>query len=187
MKVKDILRHRLKQLRGNLESERKNAFEAKINHNIVAFCQSEGFSSIAGYYPNAGELSVLPALKELNTAISLPFVENKQMSFVSWDLKDESLVYQGLFLQPRNGKKVKPDAILVPCLGYDLHGHRIGYGGGFYDKTLSNYPDAVKIVVGFGFQELIEVPNEPHDIACDYIINETGSSAAACTSSPTKA
>ncbi len=67
------------------------------------------------------------------------------------------------------------DVIIVPMLGFDPKTlHRIGYGGGYYDKLLASQPDAQKIGVCFEAGMTEHVPAEPHDIAVDKIVTETG-------------
>jgi 5-formyltetrahydrofolate cyclo-ligase len=74
--------------------------------------------------------------------------------------------------------QVTPDMLLVPLLAFDKHGHRLGYGGGFYDRTLSAYRDRARpiraIGVAYAAQELEAIPAEPHDVALDGILTENG-------------
>ncbi|HEX4774383.1 MAG TPA: 5-formyltetrahydrofolate cyclo-ligase [Candidatus Saccharimonadales bacterium] len=66
------------------------------------------------------------------------------------------------------------DAVIVPMLGFDLKTlHRIGYGGGYYDRFLANLPEARKIGACFELGKLDHIPAEPHDIPLDAIITET--------------
>jgi 5-formyltetrahydrofolate cyclo-ligase len=65
------------------------------------------------------------------------------------------------------------DLIVVPALAVALSGHRLGFGAGFYDSMLPDFcPPAVAVVVAFDFQLLAELPVEPHDIGCDFVITE---------------
>jgi 5-formyltetrahydrofolate cyclo-ligase len=64
------------------------------------------------------------------------------------------------------------DVIIVPALGFDRHLHRIGYGGGYYDKFLATQPRAHKIGVCFETGKLEQIPTESHDIPMDTIITE---------------
>jgi 5-formyltetrahydrofolate cyclo-ligase len=73
---------------------------------------------------------------------------------------------------------VMPHLLLVPLLAFDKQGHRLGYGGGFYDRTLHAYrsgaPSLRAIGVGYAAQELENIPAEPHDMALDGILTENG-------------
>jgi 5-formyltetrahydrofolate cyclo-ligase len=62
--------------------------------------------------------------------------------------------------------------LLLPGLAFDYNRHRMGYGGGFYDKYLSEYPNHTKIALAYDFQLLRTIPEEEHDIPADMIITE---------------
>ena len=64
------------------------------------------------------------------------------------------------------------DLVLVPGIAFDLEGHRIGYGFGYYDKFLKKVPKAVKIGLCFDFQIVDKIPQEEHDIPVDVIITD---------------
>jgi 5-formyltetrahydrofolate cyclo-ligase len=64
------------------------------------------------------------------------------------------------------------DVAVIPMLGFDEELQRIGYGGGYYDKFLSDKPDTIKIGICFEAGKIIRVPREPHDIAMNIIITE---------------
>ncbi|WP_224703483.1 5-formyltetrahydrofolate cyclo-ligase [Devosia aquimaris] len=69
----------------------------------------------------------------------------------------------------------EPDVVLMPLLGFDKHGTRLGYGGGYYDRTLAAMHKTPRLVgLAFAVQELDEIPREPHDVPLDTIITEAG-------------
>ena len=69
----------------------------------------------------------------------------------------------------------EPDVVLMPLLGFDKHGTRLGYGGGYYDRTLAAMHKTPRLVgLAFAAQELDEIPREPHDVPLDTIITEAG-------------
>ena len=66
------------------------------------------------------------------------------------------------------------DAVLVPALALDSRGHRLGYGAGYYDRTLPRFcPPAVSIGVAYDFQLLVELPVTEGDVPCDWIVTDT--------------
>jgi 5-formyltetrahydrofolate cyclo-ligase len=72
---------------------------------------------------------------------------------------------------------VMPHLLLVPLLAFDASGHRLGYGGGFYDRTLYAFRSgsAIRAIgVAYAGQETASLPHEPHDIALDGILTEQG-------------
>lgn len=64
------------------------------------------------------------------------------------------------------------DLVIVPGVGFDPSGYRVGYGGGYYDRFLSKLPNVVKIAIAFDLQIIDKVPKEDFDIPVDYIITE---------------
>jgi 5-formyltetrahydrofolate cyclo-ligase len=66
------------------------------------------------------------------------------------------------------------DAILVPVVAFDRRGHRVGYGGGYYDRFLPQIPQAVRVGAAFSCQMVARVPEDPHDLPVDRIVTENG-------------
>jgi 5-formyltetrahydrofolate cyclo-ligase len=70
---------------------------------------------------------------------------------------------------------VEPDIIIMPLLGFDARGTRLGYGGGYYDRTLAAMSKTARLVgLAFAGQEVAEIPREGHDIPLDVIVTEAG-------------
>jgi 5-formyltetrahydrofolate cyclo-ligase len=71
--------------------------------------------------------------------------------------------------------KVDPDVVLVPLLGFDKHGTRLGYGGGYYDRTLASLGKKPKLVgLAFAAQEIDDIPRDGHDVPLDAVVTEIG-------------
>lgn len=64
------------------------------------------------------------------------------------------------------------DLVLVPGIGFDKEGHRVGYGSGYYDKFLKKVPKAIKIGLAFDFQIVDKVPREEHDVPVDLVVTD---------------
>ena len=76
---------------------------------------------------------------------------------------------------PAERQVVRPTALLVPLVGFDGQGYRLGYGGGYYDRTLAGIsPTPLAIGVGYEFQRLASIHPQAHDIALDAIVTEAG-------------
>jgi 5-formyltetrahydrofolate cyclo-ligase len=75
---------------------------------------------------------------------------------------------------PEAAEQLLPAFLLVPLLAFDRRGHRLGYGGGYYDRTLAALPGATAIGVAHAAQELDEVPAGPEDARLDAIATEVG-------------
>jgi len=74
------------------------------------------------------------------------------------------------------GAEVLPDVVLVPCVGFTRAGHRLGYGGGYFDRWLASHPDVTSIGVAWSGSELDEqaLRPQPHDLALTLVVTERG-------------
>ena len=135
--------------------------------------------NIGGYYPINYEIESLKILKQLEKnsfKISLPVVKRKNvMDFYEWSfMKPLKTSSQGI-PEPYNAKKVFPDVLIVPLVGFDKNKYRLGYGGGFYDRYISKVLKLKKVVTigfSFSFQELKKVPINKYDQKLDFILTE---------------
>jgi 5-formyltetrahydrofolate cyclo-ligase len=136
---------------------------------------------IAGYSPINTELDPFPlmrALAEKGVALALPVIiaRDHALIFRAWR-PEESLVRgpYGIFQPSSDAPDVDPDIVLVPLAAFDRAGHRIGYGRGYYDRTLQNLRATKKITViglAFAVQEIETVPRLPHDEQLDCVLTE---------------
>lgn len=104
-----------------------------------------------------------PKTKEIRPSELFDFNELKIGFYNILTPKDEFI----RFIDPK-----EIDLIVVPGVGFDRNGFRVGYGGGYYDRFLSKYPDAVKLGIAFDLQLIDEVPKEDFDIPVDLILTE---------------
>jgi 5-formyltetrahydrofolate cyclo-ligase len=75
---------------------------------------------------------------------------------------------------PDNAPAARPDALLIPCVGFSPEKFRLGYGGGFYDRTLAARPDR-PVAIGIGFEACrIALDAQAHDLPMDWIVTEAG-------------
>ncbi len=140
---------------------------------------------IAGYWPIKGEFDPLPALHRWQEAapegepraIGLPVIDRatRSLAFHAW--------FPGCPMQedaygipkPHGTPRIEPTLLLLPCVGFGLEGLRLGYGGGFYDRTLaalSPRPYCVGLAFDYGFCPTLEA--EPHDMRMDAVITDSG-------------
>jgi 5-formyltetrahydrofolate cyclo-ligase len=136
---------------------------------------------VGGYWPIRREVDCLPLLRRLIDAggrVALPAVvgSRRPLEFRPWT--PDTPMAQGRFEipHPAEGPAVRPAAILVPLVGFDDAGHRLGYGGGYYDRTLAALAGDRLLTVGLGFElgRLASTRPGPHDQALDLIITEAG-------------
>ena len=149
-------------------------------HFLASFPRAST-QAVGGFWPigtEADPLPLLEALRERGGTIALPVVTGpaRPLIFRLWN-KDMPLVPAGFgTLAPGpDAPVVRPDILLLPLLAYDEAGHRLGYGGGYYDRTLADWRPR-PILVGFGFsgQGHKSIPHEAHDVMLDAVVTERG-------------
>ena len=135
---------------------------------------------VAGVWPLPGEIDLRPLLTALAAQghpVLLPRTlrRGEPLEFRLWT--PGAPLEAGSFgtLHPQGGLPAPPpDVILVPLLAFDRRGGRLGYGAGFYDRTLRLYPRAAAIGFAFAAQEVDAVPMEAHDVRLPAIATERG-------------
>ena len=167
---KKILKLRKKKYSRNLSINPKTFFK---------FLERIKYKSkiIGAYYPFNYELDILNILKNFekkNFVISLPKIaKNNKMDFYQWSLNDPLKINQFGIPETTSNKKIHPNILLIPLVGFDYQLNRLGYGGGYYDRYLSKVKyKIIKIGIGFSFQKINNIPTKSHDIKLDYIITE---------------
>jgi 5-formyltetrahydrofolate cyclo-ligase len=135
---------------------------------------------VAGYDPirdEADPRALMSALAAQGHALALPCVGAAQTAlfFRSWKTGDALVPNAFGIAEPLPGaREVAPNVVLVPLLAFDAQGHRLGYGGGYYDRTFELLPQARRIGIAYAGQEVANVPREPHDHRLDMIVTENG-------------
>lgn len=138
---------------------------------------------VSGYYPIGSEANVMPLLEALRHAghsIALPIVAgaDRPLDFRRWDA--ETPLKPGPFDIPQPTEEapaVRPDLILAPLLAFDRCGNRLGYGGGFYDRTIRTIREHQPVMcvgVAYAAQEVPGVPHDATDTPLDRILTEDG-------------
>jgi 5-formyltetrahydrofolate cyclo-ligase len=136
---------------------------------------------IAGYWRIRDELDCQPILIRLMDSgqkVVLPVVEGDEAPLDLRVWEADAPLYEAGFgtLAPSDlAPRAAPDIVLMPLLGFDSEGTRLGYGGGYYDRTLAVLPKRPMLVgLAFAAQELPHIPREPHDVPLDAIVTENG-------------
>lgn len=140
--------------------------------------------TVAGYHPMGNEADILPALSTLAAAghaTALPVVTGRAWPLVFRLWRPGHPLVPGAFriMEPMgDAPLVQPDIVLVPLLAFDRAGYRLGYGGGFYDRTLEVLrAEAPTLAVGIGYagQGVDKLPIDAYDQKLDWIVTEQGS------------
>jgi len=170
-----------------LKRKKKYLRTKKFNFNLIFSLIRKHFNKkkiiIAGYYPSNYEVNILQFLEEAakkNFIITLPDIKPlNQMSFKSWIFKDPLYVNKFGMLEPKNSKEnIIPDLIMVPLVAFDNHLNRIGYGKGFYDRSLGKIKkikkNTISLGIAYSFQKCKQIPVNNNDFRLDYIFTEKG-------------
>ena len=174
---KSTIRKKILKLRKKKYS--KNLSISFINFSKILKKKKIKSKIIGGYYPFNYELDILNILETLEKKkyiISLPKIaKNNKMNFFKWSFKEPLKINKLGIPETTSNKKINPNILLIPLVGFDDQLNRLGYGGGYYDRYLSKIKDHKKIIkigVGFSFQKIKNIPINKHDIKLDYIITE---------------
>lgn len=179
--AKAALRKEAHKRRAQLHpSLRLDAAKEAVGHFLDHVTIRKG-EVVAAYWPIRDELDIkhlIVKLMDSGQPVALPVVlgDEQPLELRLW--QDGAPLYEAGFgtLAPEDGApRVEPDVILMPLLGFDKHGTRLGYGGGYYDRTLANLPKRPRLV-GFAFarQEIDHIPRQAHDVPLDAIVTELG-------------
>ena len=172
-----------KELRRQIRDLKRAMTEAQIEEKSrrlgELFCQSELYRNartIYGYLPYNQEVRTVPMLQQAiadGKQVAVPKVYGDEMKFILMeDLAAVEKGYAGI-PEPVADEPVACDEtalVLMPGLAFDPQGHRIGYGGGFYDKFLAGEPNHPTLALCYDFQMLPKVETEDHDIPVNTVL-----------------
>jgi 5-formyltetrahydrofolate cyclo-ligase len=161
---------------------RKRAFAAgqgQAAEILAGFLAVHRGRALAGYMPMRTEIDPLPAMAAHQGVVCVPIIvgAGQALRFREWSPGCAMVAGEFGALIPAEGAWVEPDVLIVPLVGFDSRGYRLGYGGGFYDRTLEGLRARRPVLaVGFAFagQEMDTVPIEATDQKLDVIVTENG-------------
>ena len=167
-------------IRKTLAADAGSAFADICKYVDEVIAKSDKQKPLISLYNAIGaEFDLQPlatALRHKNVELCMPVVVEigGPLIFRQWQADSEMVEDLFRILSPSDAnKQVHPDIVFVPLLAFDRQGYRLGYGGGFYDRTLAQLGDQIiSIGVGFAGQEMHKVPTGEFDNAVDYILTE---------------
>ncbi len=137
-------------------------------------------AAVSGFWPMSAEIDIRPlliALHHRGHEILLPVTPplGNPLTFRRWT-PGAAMVREtfGTFCPAADAAEGVPRTLFVPLVAFDRAGRRLGYGGGYYDRTLARLPGAVAIGCAFAAQELDEVPADPYDVRLSAVATERG-------------
>jgi len=177
---KKLLRRQLQQERQTMSDRDRRA--EQLQRVLRVWLVSRPETTIGAYWPIKGEFDALPALYRWGEAdpvrrIGLPVIdrETRQLRFHVWypgcPMEDDAFGIP----KPKDTEAFEPQLLLVPCVGFGPRGVRLGYGGGFYDRTLAALqPRPFTAGLAYAHGYLPWLAPEPHDVPLDTLLTEDG-------------
>ncbi len=152
---------------------------AILDRIVTAFPDLWG-GRVGLYWPFKREIDLVPLTRKIIAAggvASLPVVvaKGEPLQFRTWKPGDALAAGQWEIPYPRDGHIIQPDVLFVAMVGFDEANYRLGYGGGYYDRTLAAAaPRPRTIGVAFELMRLLTIEPLPHDVPMDAIVTEAG-------------
>ena len=179
--IKAGLRTTAKSQRARLSAADRSAAATSAAAHFLAGVPHNGTDMIAAYWPIRDEIDIKPLLLRLmdsGQGVALPVImgDDAPLKFRVWE--QDAPLYEAGFGTLAPGvlaPEAVPDIMIIPLLGFDRAGTRLGYGRGYYDRTIEAAPNT-PLLVGYAFaaQELTEIPRAGHDVPLDMIVTEAG-------------
>ena len=177
---KNDLRQQAFARRDALDASKRAAAAQALARHVTRFevgpgCIVAGFSAIR---TEIDPSALMDALHARGAALALPVAVGRGQPLVFRAWTKDTVLVRGLYgiLEPSSdAEEVEPDIVLVPLAAFDRRGHRLGYGGGYYDRTLQKLRRSKRIMaagLAFSVQEIDELPADAHDEPLDLVLTE---------------
>jgi len=172
------MRERLIAERLAIGPEPRHTLGDEAKRRLCASLDLGRYASIGLYWPIRGEVNVRDLAVEhvaRGGRVGLPVVVSRSAPVEFWAWRPGADMRRGLWdiPIPTEREPVEPEALVIPLVGFDAAGYRLGYGGGYYDRTLAA---AVRrpfcIGLGYDAAQLATIYPQPHDIPMDVIVTD---------------
>lgn len=178
---KTVLRATALARRDGLSDEQRAAAAQAIAGRRFPVEVAKGMIA-AGYSAVRSEIDPLPLMRALaahGAQLALPVIVARDVPLIfrAWNPGGELVRGQLGILEPPGAPEVVPDIVLVPLAAFDRAGHRVGYGAGYYDRTLPllrRLRTITAIGLAFAVQEIPDIPADVHDARLDCVLTESG-------------
>lgn len=169
---KQILNQRMQLSSVEWEEKSNRIYQRVISHSSFLF--ADAVYCYVDFRNEVCTRQIIQAAWNANKKVAVPRIEEQRMNF--YYIKQFDELHPGTFgvMEPHANHPACDQNVLVIMPGsvYDKQGHRIGYGGGYYDTYLNEHPHYKTLAVAFEFQILNQIPTEPHDVIPNTIITE---------------
>lgn len=172
---KKMLRKQIREQKRAMSQERIEEASRKLVEQFLNCDAYRQAKTIYGYLPYNQEVRTVPILEQAladGKRVAVPKVYGSEMKFIYLtDLTQVATGYAGIPEPVADGPEGDdPTAlVLMPGMAFTKEGHRVGYGGGFYDKFLAEEPDHPTIALCYDFQMVDELPTEEFDVPVDCV------------------
>ena len=179
--TKPVLRAQALARRKGTPAEASAAFALHLAAEGLALVERLRPGIVSAYFPLDAEPSTLPLLEKLGragvrTALPITGRLGTPLVFRLWRPGEPTVKGKMAIEEPLpEAPETAPDLLFVPLAAFDRTGHRIGYGAGFYDRTLAGLraqKNIWAVGVAYANQEFPEVPHDAHDESLDYVLTE---------------
>ena len=174
---KQDIRSQLLITRKNLAHEQRSHYDALLCERVLHWWDDNQVESLGVYWPIRGEPDLQSAYATLSSRgvqLALPIVaaNDAPLQFAKWSPGEATIAGAMKVPIPAPPQTIlQPQALLIPCVGFNSERARLGYGGGFYDRTLAIDPRP--LAIGIAYQcGLAEFTADPHDVKLDVILTE---------------
>jgi 5-formyltetrahydrofolate cyclo-ligase len=149
-----------------------------LSVHLLRDCSPPLDAVVSGFWPLGEEIDIRPLLRALHqrgNRVALPVTPKRgeALTFREWRPGDALIPERFGTMRP-TGEVLVPDMLLIPLLAFDAAGGRLGYGAGFYDRTLAALPNRFRLGCAFAAQQVDAVPVGPYDIRLDAVATENG-------------
>ncbi len=179
--LKKRLRQQARAMRQELTEVQLQEADIQLAQQFEQHFSREKFNTAGIYLQNDNELGtkhLITLLFQSNCKVYLPVISdyrNNQMEFIHYQQDSQMLNNRFGIPEPADGENIavdQLDIIFLPLTAFDLHGHRLGMGGGFYDRALAEVSGEKPVLAGlaYDFQELPTCPAESYDQSIQMII-----------------
>ena len=181
--AKKLARQQVEEARAAAHAVLKDKAPLALEQGGLDFAGPLPGRTVSAFIPFGFEIDTRPLLLKLaraGFATCVPVVVKPAtpLQFRTWVPGDETVPGRwNIPVPPETKATVEPDVLLVPLMAFDARGYRLGYGGGFYDRTLErlrNMKPVIAIGVAYSAQQVDEVVRGQHDQPLDWILTEQG-------------
>jgi 5-formyltetrahydrofolate cyclo-ligase len=171
-------RAQLLERRAALSRQERERRGEGLTAHLIAALDIAAYGALGFYWPIRAELDLRNLARDHVSAggiAALPVVVEKNAPVEFWQWRPGAALQRGLWNIPIPAERrvVAPNLLLIPLVGYDAAGYRLGYGGGYYDRTLAAAePRPLCVGIGYDDAEVATIHPQPHDVPMDLIVTE---------------